>query len=194
MFSTVNVPITRLRAVYIILASLDVFDGTTIEITNTDAEGRLLLADAIGYVHQNYKPAAVVDLATLTGAISIALGPLAAGLFTDHDDLAAELDAAGRNTDERLWRLPVWDEYLDYMRGDVSDLKTTARVGGGSIVAAAFLKHFARGMRWAHLDIANRAWSEAAGQPHAKRGPTGFGVRLLLEWVRSCANKAQASS
>jgi len=156
-------------------------DGTTIEITNTDAEGRLILADALGYARR-LKPDVVVDLATLTGAISIALGTLAAGLFTDDDALAAEFTDVGQRTGERLWRMPVWDEYLADMRSDTADLVNSAAREGGAILAAAFLKHFARGMRWVHLDIASTAWASTE-RAHEAKGPTGFGVRLLLEWL-----------
>lgn len=169
---------------------LKMIDGTTVEILNTDAEGRLLLADALGYARQNYDPQAVVDLATLTGAVSIAVGSLAAGVFTDHDDLARELIHAGDAEGERLWRLPLWDDYTEFLRGDASDLKSTGGRAGGATIAAAFLKHFARDMYWAHLDIASRAWSETGSKPHEQRGPTGFGVRLLLEWVRRRAEAA----
>ena len=157
-------------------------DGTTIEVTNTDAEGRLVLADALVYARR-YQPTAVVDLATLTGAVSIALGNLAAGLFTDDDGLASELAAASTACGERVWRLPVWDEYAPEMRGEVADLVNSSGAReGGAILGAVFLKHFARGMRWAHLDIASTAWT-STDRPHEPRGPTGFGVRLLLEWL-----------
>jgi len=157
-------------------------NGTTIEITNTDAEGRLVLADALSYARR-YEPAAVVDLATLTGAISIALGNLAAGLYSDDDALAAELAAAGERSGEKLWRMPMWDEYANDLRSDTADLvNSSGQREGGANVAAAFLKRFARGLRWAHLDIASTAWSPA-DRPHEGRGPTGFGARLLLEWL-----------
>jgi leucyl aminopeptidase len=156
--------------------------GTTIEVTNTDAEGRLVLADALGY-SRRYRPEAVVDLATLTGAMSIALGHLAAGLFTDDDAMAAALTAAGQRAGERLWRMPVWDEYANDLRSDTADLvNSSGQREGGACVAAAFLKRFARGLRWAHLDIAPTAWTPVE-RPHEDRGPTGFGVRLLLEWL-----------
>src|SRR5262245_356612 len=167
-------------------------DGTTIEVTNTDAEGRLVLADALVYARR-FEPAAVVDLATLTGAVSIALGNLAAGLFTDDDTLADELTQAAVATGERLWRLPAWDEYLTDLRSDVADLVNSSGAReGGAILGAVFLKHFARGMRWAHLDIASTAWSPTE-RPHESRGPTGFGTRLLLEWISRRAS-AQAST
>jgi leucyl aminopeptidase len=161
---------------------LRALDGTTIEVTNTDAEGRLVLADALGYARR-FQPDAVVDLATLTGAISIALGHLAAGLYTDDDAFAAELTEAGERAGERLWRMPAWDEFAADLRSDTADLVNSSGMReGGANVAAVFLKRFARGMRWAHLDIASTAWAPAE-RPHEGRGPTGFGVRLLLEWL-----------
>jgi leucyl aminopeptidase len=157
-------------------------DGTTIEVTNTDAEGRLVLADALAYARR-FAPVAVVDLATLTGAVSIALGNLAAGLFANDEDLAAELSAASAASGERLWPLPLWDEYRSDMRSDAADLvNASGGREGGAILGAIFLKHFARGMSWAHLDIASTAWSPS-DRPHESRGPTGYGVRLLLEWL-----------
>ena len=156
--------------------------GTTIEITNTDAEGRLVLADALAYARR-FAPAAVVDLATLTGAISIALGHFAAGLYTEDDGLAAELTAAGARAGERLWRMPLWEDYANELRSDTADLvNSSMQREGASNVAAAFLRRFARDLRWAHLDIASTAWSPVE-RPHEGRGPTGFGVRLLLEWL-----------
>ncbi len=157
-------------------------DGTTIEITNTDAEGRLLLADALGYA-KRFTPETVIDLATLTGAISIALGRQYAGIFTADDALAAELQAAGDSVHERLWRMPMNEDYLAEMRSDTADLvNSTERREGASCAAASFLMHFAKGMRWAHLDIASTGWtySERADSP---RGANGFGARLLVRWL-----------
>ncbi|TMQ68390.1 MAG: leucyl aminopeptidase, partial [Candidatus Eisenbacteria bacterium] len=168
-------------------------DGTTIEVTNTDAEGRLVLADALAY-SRRYEPEAVVDLATLTGAISIALGNLSAGLFTDDDALASELLEASSRSGERLWRMPVWDEYAHEMRGEVADLVNSSGAReGGAILGAVFLKQFARGLRWAHLDIASTAWSPV-DRPHEPRGPTGFGVRLLLEWLSRRASESSTGA
>jgi len=161
-------------------------DGTTIEVTNTDAEGRLLLADALGYA-KRFAPEVVVDLATLTGAISVALGRAAAGLFTRDDALAAELVAAGEATGERLWRMPLWDDYLAEMKGDTADLvNSSEKREGGACTAAAFLEHFARGLRWAHLDIASTAWTYA-DRPDSPRGANAFGVRLLVRWLAARA-------
>ncbi len=168
-------------------------DGTTIEVTNTDAEGRLVLADALAYARR-FEPEAVVDLATLTGAVSIALGHLAAGLFANDEDLAAELSAASAASGERLWPLPAWDEYASEMKSDVADLVNSSGTReGGAILGAVFLKHFARGMRWAHLDIASTAWT-GSDRPHEPRGPTGFGVRLLLEWLSRRAWEVEPSA
>jgi leucyl aminopeptidase len=168
-------------------------DGTTIEITNTDAEGRLLLADALVYARR-FAPDAVVDLATLTGAMSIALGRHAAGLYTGDDTLAAELLAAGEATGERLWRMPLWPEFLGEMRGDTADLvNSNERREGGSNTAAAFLSHFAKGLPWAHLDIASTAWTYN-DRPDAMRGPNAFGVRLLVEWLERRAHGGRPAS
>ena len=162
---------------------LRAMDGTTIEVTNTDAEGRLLLADALVYARR-FEAAAVVDLATLTGAMSIALGRHAAGLFTTDEALATALHRAGEATGERLWRMPLWPEFLSEMRGDTADLvNSNERREGGSCTAAAFLSHFAKEQPWAHLDIASTAWTYN-DRPDAARGPNGFGVRLLVEWLR----------
>jgi len=167
-------------------------DGTTIEVVNTDAEGRLILADALGYAAR-LKPEAVVDLATLTGAISIALGHHVAGLFTRDDGLAAGLLEAGAASGERLWRLPLWDDYAAALRSDTADLANSGGREGGAILGAKFLEHFARGLTWAHLDIASTAWTPV-DRPHEPRGPTGVGVRLLLEWVTRRAGAPAASA
>ena len=165
---------------------LRALDGTTVEVTNTDAEGRLLLADALAY-SRRFEPGAVVDLATLTGAMAIALGRHAAGLFTADETLAAELQRAGEATGERLWRMPQWPEFLSEMRGDTADLvNSNERREGGSCTAAAFLSHFTKGLPWAHLDIASTAWTYN-DRPDATRGPNAFGVRLLVRWLEGRA-------
>jgi leucyl aminopeptidase len=157
-------------------------DGTTIEVTNTDAEGRLLLADALGYARR-FAPVAVVDLATLTGAITLALGHLAAGLFTGDEALASELAAAAEASGERVWRMPLWDDYAPEMRSDTADiLNSSGMREGAACQAAIFLKRFAGGMPWVHLDIASTAWAPV-DRAHEPRGATGWGVRLLLEWL-----------
>lgn len=160
-------------------------NGTTIEILNTDAEGRLVLADVLAHA-ADLKPAAVVDLATLTGAINIALGPGAAGLFSNDDALAAALGQAGDRSGERLWRLPIWDEpYAKLIESEVADIKNTADSSpspAGAIFGAKFLERFVS-YPWAHLDIAAMAWGGDRLAYHPK-GATGFGVRLLLDWLR----------
>jgi leucyl aminopeptidase len=148
---------------------------------NTDAEGRLLLADALGYARR-LDPIAVVDLATLTGSIRFALGDFAAGLFTADDRLSGELLEASGASGERLWRMPLWKDYEQPLASDTADLINAAGREGGASIAAAFLWRFAPRAPWAHLDIASTAWSWT-DTPLGPRGPNGFGVQLLLEWL-----------
>ncbi len=159
-------------------------NGKTIEVLNTDAEGRLILADALSYASEQ-KPAAIVDFATLTGAIGIALGQEAAGLFSNDDALANRVLAAGEDVGERLWPFPMWDEYKEHVKGTVSDVKNIGlERRAGSIAAAVFLEHFvADGIPWAHIDIAAVALVRE-DKPLTERGATGFGVRLALELIR----------
>lgn len=163
-------------------------NGTTIEILNTDAEGRMVLADVLSHA-QRFQPAAVVDLATLTGAIGVALGPGAAGLFSNDDALSKALTEAGDRSGERLWRLPIWDEpYARMIESEVADIKNTADSSpapAGAIFGAKFLERFVT-YPWAHLDIAAMAWG-ADRLAYNPKGATGFGVRLLLQWLRSGA-------
>jgi len=164
--------------------------GKTIEVLNTDAEGRLVLADALSYVEKTFKPDAMIDLATLTGAIGTALGTHASGLFTEDDALAARIEDAGRVTGERAWRLPLWEEYDEHVQSDIADVKNIANgnVGAGAIIGAAFLKQFVGKTPWAHLDIANVAWGDKEGH-YSPRGPSGYGVRLLLRVIDSWAKR-----
>ncbi|HEX9996788.1 MAG TPA: leucyl aminopeptidase [Abditibacterium sp.] len=160
-------------------------NGKTIEVLNTDAEGRLILADALVWTCEQ-KPAVIIDFATLTGAIGTALGQEAAGLFSNDDELSNQLCASGEGVAERLWRLPIWEEYRDAMKGNVSDLKNISGDRyAGSIVAAIFLQEFVNeGTPWAHLDIA--AVSLVKKEKFlTSRGGTGFGVRLILDYLRS---------
>ncbi len=153
--------------------------GQTIEVLNTDAEGRLVLADALWYCQDRFKPRFMVDLATLTGAIIIALGHENAGLFANNDELAERLIAAGSAVGERVWRLPLGDTYDKLMDSDAADIKNIS--GGreaGSITAAQFLQRFVNNVPWAHLDIAGTAWSKKDA-PTVPKGATAFGVRLL---------------
>ncbi len=163
-------------------------NGVTCEITNTDAEGRLVLADALAYGCKTYKPRAVIDLATLTGAVVVALGVHCAGAFVNDEDLHRRLFDAAERTGERLWHLPLWDEHKDYMKGHHSDLVNSGIREAGAIQGAAFLSHFVAKdgdfeknapVPWAHIDIAGTADMDREVGPFPK-GPTGFGVRLLV--------------
>jgi leucyl aminopeptidase len=151
--------------------------GQTIEVLNTDAEGRLVLCDALTYV-ERFKPAAVVDIATLTGACVVALGGVRSGMFSTDDALAAELLAAGDAALDTCWRLPVDDEYDEGLKSNFADMANIAGRAGGAITAAMFLKRFTAKLRWAHLDIAGTAWKSGAA-----KGSTGRPVGLLTHWV-----------
>jgi leucyl aminopeptidase len=156
--------------------------GKTIEILNTDAEGRLILADALSYA-KKYKPAAVVDLATLTGACMVALGSHATGLFGNDEKLIEALREAGERTGERCWPMPLWDEYKEQIKSKVADLKNIGGRWGGAITAAAFLEKFTD-YPWVHLDIAGTAFGSKALLPYVQAGGTGLGVRQLIDFLR----------
>ena len=155
--------------------------GKTVEVINTDAEGRLILADALTYA-KRYKPDAVIDLATLTGACIIALGHHAGGLMGSDDRLLKGLLKAGERSGERVWSLPIWPEYRKQIDSTVADVKNTGGRPAGTITAALFLKEFVGDFPWAHLDIAGVAWTESA-TPIQEKGATGFGVRLLVDYL-----------
>ena len=153
--------------------------GTTIEVINTDAEGRLLLADVLHYTKERFKPKAIIDLATLTGAVIVALGHEQAGLFSNDEALAKDLQAAAEQTGELLWRLPLGKAYEKHIKSDIADLKNVGRGReAGSSAGAVFLQKFVGEVPWAHLDIAGVAWT-SRDLPLAGKGATGFGVRLL---------------
>ena len=152
--------------------------GQTIEVINTDAEGRLVLADALWYTQEHFKPHTIVDLATLTGAIIISLGDHYAGLFANDDGLADDLTAAGKAVDEKLWRLPLDEPYDKQIKSDIADMKNVGGREAGSITAAMFLKRFIKDVKWAHLDIAGVTWAKKDG-PVTPKGASAFGVRLL---------------
>lgn len=156
--------------------------GKTVEITNTDAEGRLILADALAYTAKKLKPTTIIDVATLTGAIEIALGNEMSGVFSNNDILAHALVQAGNETYERLWRMPVADEYRDALRTDIADMRNSAGRAGSACIAAMFLKEFVGDVPWAHLDIAGTAFLSEARRYHPRYG-TGFGVRLLIDYL-----------
>lgn len=158
--------------------------GQTIEVLNTDAEGRLVLADALWYTQDTFNPKVMINLATLTGAIVVALGEEYAGLFSNNDKLAAQLSKAGEDTEERVWRFPLRKEYDKLLKSPIADMQNiSAGRGAGSITAAQFLQRFVNKTPWAHLDIAGMAWTKTA-KPICPKGAVGFGVRLLERFVR----------
>ncbi len=165
---------------------LRLYGGTTVEVLNTDAEGRLVLADALAYADADLEPDVLVDVATLTGAATLGLGRGHGALYSADDALADALVAAGDASGERLWRMPLVEEYRDALRSPVADLCHIAQPGvqGGSITAALFLQRFVGRRRWAHLDIAGPARASSAAH-EVPEGATGFGVRVLLRWLRS---------
>lgn len=157
--------------------------GTTIEVLNTDAEGRVVLSDALHHGRTEYEPDAMVDLATLTGAAVIGLGPWATAMVGTDDKLADRIRQAGEACGERVWPLPLWKEHREFIRSQVADIKNTGGREGGTITAAAFLSYFTEGTPWVHLDIAATAWTKKA-TPTQPFGATGVGVRLLVEFLR----------
>ena len=159
-------------------------NGKTVEITNTDAEGRLVLCDSLAYAQREFKPAAIVDIATLTGACVVALGENVAGLFTEDAELERLIREHGERAGERFWPLPLWDSYFEAMKSDVADMVNAGAREGGAINAGLFLKQFVEpGLRWAHLDIAGPAFL-SAGNAVRLPGATGFGVRTLFDLAR----------
>ncbi len=162
------------------------YNGTTIEVLNTDAEGRMILADALAYAREHFAPACMIDLATLTGACVVALGEEVAGLMGNDEELAAELVQASDESGERLWRLPMYPEYRKLIESRVADIKNTGGRWGGAITAAKFLQEFVGDTPWAHLDIAGPAYA-TKDAPYRPRGGVGFGVRLLLSWLQARA-------
>jgi leucyl aminopeptidase len=159
------------------------YGGKTSEIVNTDAEGRLVLADALAYASEQ-RPAAIVDVATLTGAIKVALGAKSTGMFSNDDALAGELSAAAEDAGERVWRLPMYDDYRRELDSEVADLKNTGGRWGGSILAALFLREFVgKEIPWAHLDIAGAARAENA-YDEVTKGGTGVGTRTLISFLQ----------
>jgi leucyl aminopeptidase len=151
--------------------------GLFVEIDNTDAEGRLILADALTYA-ERYEPQAVVDVATLTGAMVIALGHVASGIFSNSDPLARALIAAGDDAYDRGWQMPLWDDYQEGLASNFADFANVAGRAGGSITAACFLSRFTRKYDWAHIDIAGTAWKEGKN-----KGASGRPVPMLATWL-----------
>jgi len=158
--------------------------GQTVEILNTDAEGRLILCDALTYV-ERFKPACVIDVATLTGACVIALGSVGSGLLANDDDLAQEVLAAGLGSGDRAWQLPLWEEYQDQLKSNFADMANIGGRAAGTITAASFLARFTKKYRWAHLDIAGTAWRSGKD-----KGSTGRPVPLLSHFLLTRASRS----
>lgn len=161
---------------------LKLYDGQTIEVISTDAEGRLILADALAYAKE-MKPVAIVDMATLTGSCVIAIGHHASGLMGTDNALMVRIEKAGAATNERVWRLPLWDEYFEQIKSDIADMKNTGGRPAGAITAACLLSKFTGDVPWAHVDIAGTAWADKE-KPYVPKAATGVGVRLLIELLR----------
>lgn len=155
--------------------------GKTVEVQNTDAEGRLILADGLAYATR-FKPAALIDIATLTGACVVALGQFAIGMFGTDAELKGTIRDAGLRAGERVWEMPLWEEYFEQLRSDVADMRNIGGRGGGMITAALFLSKFVGDAPWIHLDIASTDWSERE-RAYIPKGPTGIGTRLLIQFL-----------
>jgi len=159
--------------------------GKTIEVINTDAEGRLILADAIAYA-KKLGATQIIDMATLTGAVSIALGDVHTAILGTDQKLIDSFIAAGKEVGENFWQLPLDKEYTNQIKSDIADIKNVGGKKAGTITATAFLKEFADGVSWAHLDIAGTAWGDPA-TPYRSKGPTGVAVRTLIEFIERSA-------
>lgn len=159
--------------------------GKTVEISNTDAEGRLVLADAFSYIQQTYQPSRLIDLATLTGGIVVAIGEEATGLFCNDEELAKALIKSGDRTHERLWRMPLFPEYQEMLKSKIADIKNSAGRSASACTAAAFLQVFIKEIPWAHLDIAGTAYLSEIKGYHTTQA-TGVGVRLLIDFLEHC--------
>lgn len=157
--------------------------GKTVEVLNTDAEGRIILSDGLFYA-QRYNPAAIIELSTLTGAIIIALGSHAIGMMATDQELADRVSRAGETSHERVWQLPLWDEYHQMIKSDIADIKNLGGRPAGSITAGAFLAAFVGDYPFVHLDVAGTAWKDSPSQPYETKGGTGVGVRLLTQFLR----------
>jgi leucyl aminopeptidase len=168
---------------------LRTMSGQTIEIINTDAEGRLILSDALSYACR-YKPAVIVDIATLTGACRVALGQEATGMLGTDENLKNRIRTAGEKTGERVWEMPLWEGYYDNIKSDIADMKNAGGRDGGVITAAALLSKFIEKYPWVHLDIAATAWTEK-DRPYTPKGATGIGVRLLTQFLRDYADNKE---
>jgi len=165
------------------------YNGKTVEVLNTDAEGRLILADALSYAAK-YKPKALLDIATLTGACAATFGDLAIGLMGTDPDLVRRVKEAGEHTGERCWELPLWDEYFNFIKATYADIQNIGKKYAGTITAGMFLKEFADHTKsWAHLDVAGTAWNESGPKPLSPIGSTGVGVRLFTRLIQGFLHK-----
>jgi leucyl aminopeptidase len=163
--------------------------GQTVEVINTDAEGRLVLCDVMWYAQEKFDPRLMVEFSTLTGAIVVALGHERAGLFCNNDNLASQLRDAGSKVGEKLWRMPLGDGYDELIKSDIADMKNIGGREASSVTAAQFLKRFVQRDRpWAHVDIAGMAWS-GKGDATTPKGATAFGVRLIDQFVSDHCEK-----
>jgi leucyl aminopeptidase len=180
--ATENLPGGRAYKPGDILKSLS---GQTIEVITTDAEGRLILADALTYASR-YRPAAVIDLATLTGACIVALGDQVIGMLGNDDGLKSQIRRAADRTGERVWELPLWEDYHELIKSDVADFKNSGGRAGGAITAAVFLSKFVGNVPWVHLDIAGPSWL-TKDKPYIPKGASGVGVRLMVQVLMDLA-------
>ena len=162
-------------------------NGKTIEVLNTDAEGRLVLADVLSYVNETYKPQCMIDFATLTGAVIVALGHRATGLMGNSSALISEIQKSSQKTGEKVWELPLWEEYSEDIKGTYADIKNIGSGGAGTITAGAFLKEFVKDTPWCHLDIAGTAWGVKPTGYNPKFGATGVAVRLIYNFLENRA-------
>ena len=165
--------------------------GKTVEVQNTDAEGRLILADGLAYAAR-YQPAALVDIDTLTGACAVALGQFAIGMLGNNPDLKQRIQQAGEKSGERVWEMPLWEDYFEQLKSDVADMRNIGGRGAGAITAALFLSRFAGDTPWVHLDIASTDWSDRE-RAYIPKGPTGIGARLLIQYLVDEAESAKQS-
>jgi leucyl aminopeptidase len=164
---------------------IKMFDGTTVEVLNTDAEGRLILSDALAYALKTYSPSTILDIATLTGAAIIALGTNVGALFGNDNKLVEKIVNASIRTGEKIWRLPIFDEHKEQLKSSIADIKNIGGRPAGAITAACFLSHFVGSTSWAHLDIAGPAWTQdgTCEKSYNPKGATGFGIRTLIQLI-----------
>ena len=162
------------------------YNGKTIEVLNTDAEGRLVLADVLSYVNDNFSPKCMIDFATLTGAVIVALGHRATGIMGNSNKLIDDLKNSSKRTGEKIWELPLWPEYSDDIKSKYADIKNIGSGGAGTITAGSFLKEFVNETPWCHLDIAGTAWGVKTEGYNPKFGATGVTVRLIYDYIENC--------